>query len=1275
MKRLFGLLLVGIVVALSGGVASADGVAGPGWAASESFAFDALRDGIASDPVDAEEVADQIRAFEAEHEAAISTPAAVAEREASVDAFANLGAGAAIDLITDVFAEQLDVLTTLPTDALLASESAPRFRRGADFSARVDPPGPEDSVLVVSNVPLRNGDGEVPSGELKETEDGFVPEVALADVLIPANASGRVELGDVEVAFGFEGAAHAEGRLVDAASGPGGEMVLYPNTHTDTDTAVTYTLSGVETFNYLRSAESPESLALDYVLPQGARVEANDDGGVIMVDSAGDVLITMFPPYAVDAQGTDVPMSLSVADHRVVLDVPHRDKDFAYPIMVDPVQHVRDWWANGNSPGFEGWSFYQSGTTNYSSNLACPPSVAAIESCGGSGAGLYVNAVPTRTYPANSKGYWRWAAPGGSSSSIISATISSWRYRKGNSNPGNAFYKLWDSPSGHVFTTGGGGGGLTLTGANSGVKYIDMGLSTTTANTMPGGASNWRYARLAGYTANLTDGEAPSLNLDGAPAGWLGPDTNFTVNANASDPGLGLAGISAYVNNNWLVKWFGWCDGTYPFVCTRSPVNRALSFNSSSFPSGINSVAVKAIDAVSGTGHETQRNFTVKVDRVKPLVELAGDVDDGDWSRADTQSFDILAEDAHSGIKSVAVTLDGQLVEREDQSCPTSECDMSRSFDVDLSTASPGIHQIKFVATDHADNSTEEEINVNIDSDVPTVDLNSDLLEADLDDLADRVYEIEIVGSDSGGHQSGIENITVLVDDQPIFNRDLVCVPTCPENVTSIAEYDATEWDEASHSVHVMVADRAGNHYRKTFEINQPLTQLDPASCAKNPSSVVVNDPAAVPSVISSLSNNFPALLAPVFGTTVDEHSGKTLAPSLIDETQNADRVSFDNSKREGHFNVGDDLSLSVGDTVCLSPTTLNVGHDVPTMIESVSASDTRIEATIVANSERDADTVLRPTVMGGIIATHIRSDAAPTTFAYNLRVPSGSSVKEIAGGRIAVTVPAEGFSHVDQRDSNVEMMPNNDPDGSTFRPLLDELVNVPDVGKQTELAEWQFSSAAAENPERVVIAVIDAPEAVDANGIAVPTSLALDGDQVRLSVNHEHGDVSYPVLARASVDVAISAGENVLEQETDGNARVYPIYVGCNVHSATPTMIYRHRNATGVYKVRWIGWGGSMKCNAIAYVMRLTGWLQRKGKLGVLTTWSDKGSFQHTRNNVKGLAVSETTVCRKPWNGSKYINYRTKIVGTGGFSCRKTGGCNISLKAWSPETKTKCSN
>lgn len=834
MKRVS--LLVAAAVAFLSLHGMAEAAAGPidqSWLAPNAFTFNAVGGHQETDLMDPAEVAREMRRFEQQHEEEISTAAAVRERLASADEFTDLSTGQAIDLVTDTFQEPLEALTSLPSDYVQSSETTPIFNAGSDTSVRIDPPGPEDSLLVVSDTPLRNEQDQLISGEIVASEGAFAPVAPLANVKMPAQANGPVELSDVGVDLNFADANDSGGQLVNAASGSDDEMVFYPNTQTDTDTAITYTLQGVETFNYLRSEDSPESFEIEYTVPQGAALRSSGDGGAIIVDGQDEILATISAPYAIDAQGTNVPMDLAVTGSSVVLQVPHRGKDFGYPIMVDPVTHIRDWWTNGSSAGYQGWAFTEEGSSNYSGSNTCPASVPSTDPCKtGTGAGVYVSMVPNTYYAAGSKAYWRWTVPGGTDSYIASADMNTWRYREGANTHGWAFYNVYNG-DGETYTDPATGGGMPLNGGiNS--KYIHVGLMTSTAFTMPAGSANWRYNRLAAYTAALSDRFPPSLSLSGSPTSWIGPNTPFNVTATAQDSGLGLGWITATVNGSPVNKWLGWCTGTYPNPCPTTPVVQSMPFNSNDFPTGFNAVPVKATDIVSGTGHEAGSNFSVKVDRTKPVINTSGSLTNSPFRGnppRHTFEFDIRdgsSGASQSGIEKVIVTLDGQVISSHNSPCATQNCHVSTNEPWEFEAEDWGYntpHVLKIEAEDTVGNPSTKTIDFTFVRDVtpPALTLGSfpsGRLSAN--------PQISFSSTDVG---YGVANVAAYVAGEAVevtMKEDVCTYGDCP--YSGDLKLDLNQTTAGPMSVQFVATDAAGNEsapLTRTIEADSTLPALN----------------------------------------------------------------------------------------------------------------------------------------------------------------------------------------------------------------------------------------------------------------------------------------------------------------------------------------------------------------------------------------------------------------------------------------------------------------
>jgi hypothetical protein len=87
----------------------------------------------------------------------------------------------------------------------------------------------------------------------------------------------------------------------------------------------------------LRSELSPERYAYDFAA-NGSHVQLTLDafGGVSVVDSVGNKVLFVLPPWATDAEGRDVPTRYEVNGTSLVQVVDHLGAGFTYPIVADP---------------------------------------------------------------------------------------------------------------------------------------------------------------------------------------------------------------------------------------------------------------------------------------------------------------------------------------------------------------------------------------------------------------------------------------------------------------------------------------------------------------------------------------------------------------------------------------------------------------------------------------------------------------------------------------------------------------------------------------------------------------------------------------------------------------------------------------------------------------------------------------------------------------------------------------------------------------------------
>ncbi len=151
----------------------------------------------------------------------------------------------------------------------------------------------------------------------------------------------------------LEGASVA-GRVV------GGQSVFFPEIGRDMDASVAPTVGGAELFAVLRSRLSPEQVRYRVALPAGASLQMTPDGGAAVV-RGGVVLADIKPPSARDAQGSVVPVTMSVAGDELLLGVSHRHMDVAYPVLVDPTVTTKGatgngWYFGASAEAYIAWS-------------------------------------------------------------------------------------------------------------------------------------------------------------------------------------------------------------------------------------------------------------------------------------------------------------------------------------------------------------------------------------------------------------------------------------------------------------------------------------------------------------------------------------------------------------------------------------------------------------------------------------------------------------------------------------------------------------------------------------------------------------------------------------------------------------------------------------------------------------------------------------------------------------------------------------------------------
>jgi hypothetical protein len=594
-------------------------------------------------------------------------------------------------------------------------------------------------LLLQSTLPLQT---KTPIGELapvdlslRESATTFTTANSPAGVQISEDADKGAELLSKGVAFApatTNGAAgvQTEGR------------VFYSQTQTDTDFVVAPLPSGVEFSWLLRSADAPQRLVLDVVLPDGAAIHhvksddpiPGDPPRSLEIVSGDDVLAYVRPPLVYDADGVPVAAEMTVEDgDKIVLSVEHRDRDLRYPLFADPVVEV---YGNQYTPWY-GWSAYQvpataSPGTNYYGFRS--------RDCNYNCAGPYMS-MPTNTRfngTGTNVNYYFKAPPG---SYIERAQIANVAHKpllngysfsevySGILNPaGNA----WES--GFTWTFNNGATGTNPFGPYGGAITQPPGLNEDlcckrpplNSNTSDGNhvflslRANWpgvdtfptnsyyAYVMAGAAAVYLGDTHPPSLTAS-PPSnnGWVDDSASPThsIRAVAHDDGLGLNGITlagAATGNRTSGRactghpWTGPCDHDYP-----DTFNYTLN-------EGINTLSLRTRDIVDN--NTTIPGWQEKIDRSPPEVAVSGDLRDLaagiDDSGRDLYGLNITATDGtpsapRVGVRDVVVSVDGTEIERlaSDPTCVES-CEVRDEIFVDTDDLTEGPHTISVKATD-----------------------------------------------------------------------------------------------------------------------------------------------------------------------------------------------------------------------------------------------------------------------------------------------------------------------------------------------------------------------------------------------------------------------------------------------------------------------------------------------------------------------------------------------------------------------------------------------
>lgn len=543
-----------------------------------------------------------------------------------------LGRAEAEELLTSVFPSALEEPAGIFNGELEIEE----FH--SDHVAVVAPPTSESQPgLLTSLLPLRTedaaGEKEAVNLELEHAEGEVDPANPLVEVEIPTELGEGINLPESNVGIELAGDSSQP-----SASVVQGSATFYPNVAPDTDLAVAPTPTGVETFTQLRSAEAPRSQTFHLSLPAGAGLKATPEGGA-EITQGGELLVAVPPPSAIDAEGNEVPVSLSVSGDAISLHVEPQPES-AFPLLVDPVYESYAWMNSNNYTGI--YSDWRPASSN---ETLLKPSWIGVWSQT-SHAGLNLRSYPGAITPG-AQANWNYYVPRFFSdyenpafherptTFIRKMTLSQLYFLIEEGSPVHEnpymLVGLWDEKKGEFSTVG------TRTGAQGGynnqsiplenkseyveVKNGGIALGTNEAMSYP------RQAFVGSATVELSDQDFPEFTSLSSPSGWLN-EAPSPIQYTTLDPGLGVYSfqVSQPITSGGttLVTTSNQCLGTASNPCPRKAeaAGRTLAYEPKTMAQGVDGVRVLVSDPI---GHQTSSEpIPIKVDHTAPTLALSG---------------------------------------------------------------------------------------------------------------------------------------------------------------------------------------------------------------------------------------------------------------------------------------------------------------------------------------------------------------------------------------------------------------------------------------------------------------------------------------------------------------------------------------------------------------------------------------------------------------------------------------------------------------------------
>jgi DNA-binding beta-propeller fold protein YncE len=218
------------------------------------------------------------------------------------------------------------ILVGEATDTLEAvEETAPQITEDSPVDGLVTGMVGEGGLnpqLVSSGDVLVSSGSPTPSTVSLDPADGFAIETTAA------NSQGVVRQENLEVV------PVTLGQEAGAATPTDGSAAVIPNSSVNVDTILRPAYDGLMAFNAIRATDSPKTFSWEVRLGEDEALQLLDDRHAAVVWNDGTQAMLLVAQLAHDADGKEVPTTLSVSGNVITLTVHHDTAGVVYPVVA-----------------------------------------------------------------------------------------------------------------------------------------------------------------------------------------------------------------------------------------------------------------------------------------------------------------------------------------------------------------------------------------------------------------------------------------------------------------------------------------------------------------------------------------------------------------------------------------------------------------------------------------------------------------------------------------------------------------------------------------------------------------------------------------------------------------------------------------------------------------------------------------------------------------------------------------------------------------------------